>query len=77
VHMNVFNLGPVAEPLTPMAFVITCTCSQTVFAATGINLNVQLPEGMDIIASCRCGKQHSLKEATREDASNQEHTSAR
>lgn len=71
-----FSLGALAEPLTPMAFAVTCSCSQLVFAVQGISLNVQLPDGMDLIAVCRCGRKHSLREEAgdREATSHQEHS---
>jgi hypothetical protein len=55
-----FQFGRVGEPLAPTALTCVCHCGQTVFTITGLSLSVDIPAQMDLIAKCRCGREHSV-----------------
>lgn len=60
--VEAFQIQPIGEPLRPTAFGVKCECGQTVFMVTGLALNVEIPEGMDIKAVCRCKREYSIIE---------------
>lgn len=55
-----FKFQPVGDPLRPYSFSALCDCGRVVFEVSGLALNVNVPEGMDLKAQCRCGRLHSL-----------------
>lgn len=56
-----FQMGDtMPRPLTAMALVIDCKCGQRVAAISGIALDVNLPDGQDLVGRCRCGKEWSI-----------------
>lgn len=57
-----FVYQPIGEPLTPKVLGAQCPCGQLVFSVAGLGLTLNLPEGMDLVAKCRCGRTHSLQE---------------
>lgn len=57
---EIFKYQPTAAALQPMAFTAVCTCGQTIFAIGGLGMNIDIPDGMDIVAKCRCAREHSI-----------------
>jgi len=58
-----FQLQNLGETLRPQAFGVLCNCGQTVFSVAGLGpLTITLPDGMNVKAVCKCGREHSLQD---------------
>lgn len=55
-----FRQIEVGKALTPHSFHCVCDCGQVIFEIAGINLGFNINEGMDLIAKCACGREHSI-----------------
>jgi RNase P subunit RPR2 len=55
-----------ANPLELKVFSVTCKeCDKSLFAISGIMLNIDVDDNSDLLAKCECGETYSISEQSK------------